>query len=673
MIMMSDMEVQALEILNRGVEAHGVSKVFALCSSGNDSLACTAIASKHPLFAGVVHIDTGIKVIDAGYRAEDHVRQICQEQGWKLLVYRALENTKADGTPDPQDYVKIVTEGYHGRGFPEAGFPGPALHQMMYTRLKERAISRLMREHDDGAPVALVTGVRMHESARRMMNLKRLGEIQKEGNRVWINPILHFQSEDCKAVMQRYGLRQNPVRDLICMSGECLCGAFAKPNELKIIEACLPETGKMLRGIEAQVKALGYPWGWDEEPPEWWTAFANRETLYEEFTDVEQHLCTTCIAKHEEHLELVKEMSQPAVDPVKIPVALEATTQSAHSLFTFAFPSVMGIQAGQPYYSTMVPINVLAGLLVFDESELPPELQSQRPLTASRIPAIANYILSNPTTYTFDSISVAITEAAQFESLSPQLPNLGVLRVPMNSMFRIIDGQHRWHGIKKALAENPDIGNESVSLLIYVGCPLPVIRQKFSDLNLFGKRPSKSIAIAYDGRDDRAILAHQVHQGVPLFRRLTDVQRTTLPSKSSKLFCLNSIYEATVKLVDRKSPIESQIETAIAFWGLLAELMPHWGLVLNGTMTAAELRDGYLHAHGVALVAIGKWGNDIITSPPATWHQHLEKVKRVDWSRQNPAWLGTVIQNGKINKSAKSVAAITNYLREIGDAENHQG
>ena len=58
-----------------------------------------------------------------------------------------------------------------------------------------------------------------------------------------------------------YGVPRNPVVDLIHKSGECLCGAFAKPNELREIEYWYPEVGKRIRDLEAKVRAAGFPWG----------------------------------------------------------------------------------------------------------------------------------------------------------------------------------------------------------------------------------------------------------------------------------------------------------------------------------------------------------------------------------------------------------------------------
>jgi hypothetical protein len=57
------------------------------------------------------------------------------------------------------------------------------------------------------------------------------------------------------------------VSDMLHMSGECLCGAFAKPNEIVEIAFFFPEMAHHLLELEDEVRAAGHPfprctWGW---------------------------------------------------------------------------------------------------------------------------------------------------------------------------------------------------------------------------------------------------------------------------------------------------------------------------------------------------------------------------------------------------------------------------
>jgi hypothetical protein len=65
---------------------------------------------------------------------------------------------------------------------------------------------------------------------------------------------------------------RNPASDLIHMSGECLCGAFAHPGELDEIGEWYPDVVAEIRALEAEARAAGIPepfcrWGHGEGKP----------------------------------------------------------------------------------------------------------------------------------------------------------------------------------------------------------------------------------------------------------------------------------------------------------------------------------------------------------------------------------------------------------------------
>lgn len=266
---------QAHDILNRALEDHNPTHVFLLTSGGNDSVVPLHLFRDHPRVTAAVHIDTGIRVPDV----EPHVRRTCEAFSVPLLVYRAEENTRADGTPDPQRYGDIVTK---------HGFPGPAQHSIMYARLKQRQVERLVRDHKSrrGDRVALVTGVRKAESARRMGYVR---EVTRVGAQVWVAPVLNWRDADMALYREHYALPRNPVADALGMSGECLCGAFAKPGELARLEAHYPEVAERIKCIERDSGCL---WGWEEGPPAQWIEARRGQEAFDFHP-----LCSSCIAK----------------------------------------------------------------------------------------------------------------------------------------------------------------------------------------------------------------------------------------------------------------------------------------------------------------------------------------------------------------------------------------
>jgi 3'-phosphoadenosine 5'-phosphosulfate sulfotransferase (PAPS reductase)/FAD synthetase len=245
-----------LEIITNAANYYNLDAVYSLFSGGSDSLCATYIASHHPLFKGVVHIDTGIGIPEV----QEYVKETCDRFKWNLRIYEAMKYTTAKGELKPQDYNELVKS---------MGFPGPAGHRIMYTRLKERPLRQAYRElkilHKK---LAWSTGIRMNESARRSAHFKNAaqkGGFDKHQSRIWINPILFWDKDRKHELISDKNLPVNPVYQHLCKSGECLCGAFAKPGELLELQIHYPEVYKRLNNLYLEIKN-DYPWNWEQEP-----------------------------------------------------------------------------------------------------------------------------------------------------------------------------------------------------------------------------------------------------------------------------------------------------------------------------------------------------------------------------------------------------------------------
>jgi 3'-phosphoadenosine 5'-phosphosulfate sulfotransferase (PAPS reductase)/FAD synthetase len=286
-----DKKELSLKILNDAYCSYKVEEIWALFSGGHDSLVNTHLVSQYPAFRGVLHIDTGTGIKET----QDYVIETCAIFGWELKIYKASEYINKNGELKPQIYSQMVLE---------HGFPGPPMHQKMYNRLKELPLRHFLRDWQKisgGKVIGLATGCRKEESIRRFKNITKNGITQKHGRQVWINAIADWTKDDCEQYMKAYHLPRNPVKDNLCMSGECLCGAFAQPNELKQIEYFYPEKGKEIRALEQQVKSR-FPWGWDETPPAWWSKKVAARKLEEcGQLNLFSSLCTSCEFKYEAH------------------------------------------------------------------------------------------------------------------------------------------------------------------------------------------------------------------------------------------------------------------------------------------------------------------------------------------------------------------------------------
>jgi len=199
---------------------------YALFSGGHDSLVSTHKAMESDDAEKVLHINTGIGIP----QTQEFVKETCDRHGWELEIVSS-----------DFDYEEIVRENQ---------FPGPAVHIILYSKLKERALRIVARWHDD-KPV-FVTGVRRHESEARFKNVK---PEQEDASWIWRANIHDFTEDDVEDYIDHHNLNRSPVKQKFHHSGECLCGAFGnRTEELVLLEAHYPDTAERIKELESIVQ-----------------------------------------------------------------------------------------------------------------------------------------------------------------------------------------------------------------------------------------------------------------------------------------------------------------------------------------------------------------------------------------------------------------------------------
>lgn len=297
--------------------------VFLLVSGGDDSVAlaarcypwltrCWQCEQSQPVDIKVVHIDTGIGLPET----RQYVQDLAMMQGWELVIRKT-----------PVSYEELVRK---------HGFPGPSSHRYMYIQLKERPLQTLIREyrpqmsawkrwfaeqiqqavhfplwyqrgmfhvlallvayleHEQQRPVILLTGVRQQESLRRMGHVR---PFQRVGRQLWVAPLLQWSKEEVLHLLEAERIPRNPASVTIHKSGECLCGAYARRGELQELCFWFPDTGKRLLELERIAREEGFPWGWEEGPPEWWEQAKAGQAFLPGFEPEPGWLCSSCVAE----------------------------------------------------------------------------------------------------------------------------------------------------------------------------------------------------------------------------------------------------------------------------------------------------------------------------------------------------------------------------------------
>lgn len=341
--------------------------------------------------------------------------------------------------------------------------------------------------------------------------------------------------------------------------------------------------------------------------------------------------------------------------------------------FNYQFIGLRGIQAGREYYVVMCPIKLIPKIFLFDEEEIPPELRAQRVLNRARVPDIARYILDYASEYVFSSITASIDGTVRFEPMADTgyARDVGLLTVPMTARFLINDGQHRRAAIEEALKENPNLGDETISVVFFLDFGLERSQQIFADLNKHAVRPTKSIGILYDKRDPFSRLALDLVESVPIFRDFTDTEKTTISNRSTKIFTLSAIYQATQALLGKKkgdSVLDNDLVLAQSYWTRLCEIIPEWRLAVKRQVNGFDLRTQYVHSHGVALHALGIVGQALIARYPESWTKRLAPLAKMDWRRTNTKlWEGRAMHHGKMSKAWHNVYLTASTIKQVLD------
>lgn len=330
------------------------------------------------------------------------------------------------------------------------------------------------------------------------------------------------------------------------------------------------------------------------------------------------------------------------------------------------FPVIRGLQSQREYFVAMWTLRTLTKISIFDEDELPPELRAQRTLNTARLPEITDYILDNPSDYIFSALTVSIDSEVEFEKVDKQ-GKLGMLKVPMTARFIVNDGQHRRAAIKAALEHRPELAHETIAVVFFLDVGLERSQQMFADLNRHAIRPSRSLGLLYDHRNEKAKLAKLVILESPAFRDIVELEKSSLAKRSRKLFTLSAFYNACADLVQDLAcgELEADAKLARDYWEAVAEHFPSWNLVREGRMPSSEVREGFIHSHGIALQALGKAGNALLKAQPKQWRKHLKGLEKIDWSRKNrKLWEGRAMHLGVLQKKLVNINLTANVVKK---------
>ena len=322
--------------------------------------------------------------------------------------------------------------------------------------------------------------------------------------------------------------------------------------------------------------------------------------------------------------------------------------------FSYRFPAVRGKQAGREYYITMIPLGLLSRLFPNEDDVVQPEFRAQRKINETRIPEIKKYILENRDNYVFSALSASID--GKFTFTCKDNENVGVIDIDMNSTFLINDGQHRKAAIEAAIEEDETLSEETISIVLFKDDGLVRSQQMFTDLNKHAVKTSNSLSTLYDSRDEIAMATKEVIDSSSFFKKYTDKERDILGKNSSKLFTLNTIYKANMRILHKTTCNKDDLKFLKKYWNEIYNNISEWNELMNKHITKKDLKENYILTLAITIQAFGKVGNFFYEHRNYDMNSYLKKLNSISWERNNKNWIGNTIRdNGKVMNSEEAI------------------
>lgn len=373
---------------------------------------------------------------------------------------------------------------------------------------------------------------------------------------------------------------------------------------------------------------------------------------------------------------------------------------AADARYLMTVPALRGTMGSIEYFVITLPYSVVTRYLTTTDRSLPPKERENRKPTPSRYGVIADYITKNPDTYRFSSITCTYgkdgTHApVRWKSVEPSgdLSLIGVLTLDNRDPLIIVDGQHRFEGIKKALDQDSSLVDDMISVVLFPYIDLRAAQQLFSDLNRNAKKTTKSLDILFDRRDVVNRVVQKLVGKVSVFEDRVNLEDAGIPAQSKDMFTLAGIYQATepminaiyeagllpAELTERDSegnPIyheDQYVDFLADVWEFIATRFPEWGKVASGELDIRDVRSKYLHWNSGIISAIGEFIAAAMRDKGQDWRQPvvtaLEHPDNRGWRRNEAHWQGIITAGTQVLPRSAVKPQLKAYLKRLAGLE----
>ena len=360
-------------------------------------------------------------------------------------------------------------------------------------------------------------------------------------------------------------------------------------------------------------------------------------------------------------------------------------------------PAVKGQQNYITYYQSSVSFAEIAHLVKLPEEILGDELLDnemtmQRKLNKSRVKSDLVPYLDKDSSF-FSAVTLYMVphdftaleegEGFYFRPIEDE-EDIGNLKID-TSLLQLFtaDGQHRIAAIKEKLKEDNSVATRKLPVIIIPFTSRNQVRQLFSDLNLNAKLVSKSTGLSFETRDPVAVLTKNLENRVTLFKGSVNHMSNSLSKTSNHVIAISTLYECNKILlegfgykIDELSELDFEKDDFInvcdkvgKVWQIITTKLPGWDDVENMKSKPNDVREAYIHAHGVGWQGVANAVSAIISEKgPSAWEAIFENVvNQIDWNKSNSHWQGISMIGDRMNNTSQFIRATAGYILSKAD------
>ncbi|MEH7556494.1 DNA sulfur modification protein DndB [Priestia megaterium] len=317
-----------------------------------------------------------------------------------------------------------------------------------------------------------------------------------------------------------------------------------------------------------------------------------------------------------------------------------------------SFSGAAGNQFGKKIYTTMIPYKSIERFLVVFQDV-------QRNVNKARVKEIADYVLkgTNTRNYCFlSAVTATCRGEIEFDDQSKSV------KIDINSVLSINDGQHRVEGIKLALnnlrkqVNNAKTDEEKLKLeekLDYLeNMCIPVVifesmdkqyeQQLFHDLNNLAKTPTKSISLKFDNNDPYTAMAKELaDENSYLIKYGVETEKTQLRENNPNLMLLSTLRNTISFMVCGSENDKSSVLTFENYDDIKATVTETFNEIFKALPADCNDRKKYIIGTAVTLQGIGKYVYTLLNDEEVVnWKDYIFGLQNINWKHDNKMWNG---------------------------------